>query len=146
MKCFHISRLFFEKNIDFNVLLPFWIGWTYENIESKFFSVNLQKKFWNKLVIENKLSLSDRRGKSMHYPESPKVTSSHYFFGIGVSEAGCYGSFSQAKMLGMTSLYMQLEKLDREYWGRGCCYPGIYEGGELYCSVELYTRFEKQKH
>ena len=25
-------------------------------------------------VIENKLSLSDRRGKSMHYPELPKVT------------------------------------------------------------------------
>ena len=25
-------------------------------------------------VIKNKLSLSDRRGKSMHYPESPKVT------------------------------------------------------------------------
>ena len=25
-------------------------------------------------VIENKLSLSDRRGKLMHYPESPKVS------------------------------------------------------------------------
>ena len=25
-------------------------------------------------VIENKLSLSNRRVKSMHYPESPKVT------------------------------------------------------------------------
>ena len=25
-------------------------------------------------VIEDKLSLSDWRGKSMHYPESPKVT------------------------------------------------------------------------
>ena len=25
-------------------------------------------------VIENKLSLSDRRDKSMHYPESPKVS------------------------------------------------------------------------
>ena len=37
------------------------------------FSVDLQKKFLKKFVIENKLSLSDRRDKSMHYPESPKV-------------------------------------------------------------------------
>ena len=33
-----------------------------------------QKNFRKKFVMENKLSLSDRRDKSMHYPESPKVT------------------------------------------------------------------------
>ena len=38
------------------------------------FSVDLQKNFKNMFVIKNKLSLSYRRGKSMHYPESPKVT------------------------------------------------------------------------
>ena len=44
------------------------------NIESKFFLVDLQKNFWNKLVIANKLSLSDRRGKSMCYSEWLKVS------------------------------------------------------------------------
>ena len=35
------------------------------------------KKFYRKkFVIKNKLSISYRRGKSMHYPESPKVTTS----------------------------------------------------------------------
>ena len=44
------------------------------NIVSKFFSVDLQKKFRNMFLIENKLSLSYRRVKSMHNPELPKVT------------------------------------------------------------------------
>ena len=35
--------------------------------------INMYRK---KLVIENNLSISYRRDKSMHYPESPKVTSS----------------------------------------------------------------------
>ena len=48
-------------------------GMADKNIKSKFFLVDLQKKFWNMFVIENKLSLSYRRVKSMHYPESPKV-------------------------------------------------------------------------
>ena len=39
-----------------------------------FFLVDLQKNFRNMCVIKNKLSLSDQRGKSMHYPESPKVS------------------------------------------------------------------------
>ena len=47
---------------------------TGKNIESKLFLVDLQKKFRNMFVIENKLSLLYRRGKSMRYPESPKVT------------------------------------------------------------------------
>ena len=46
-----------------------------KHIESKNFSVDLQKNFLNMFVIKNKLLLSDGRGKSMHYPESPKVTS-----------------------------------------------------------------------
>ena len=33
--------------------------------------INLYRK---KIVIKNKLSISYQRGKSMHYPESPKVT------------------------------------------------------------------------
>ena len=44
----------------------------------KKFSVDLQKNFQNNLVIINKLSLSDRRGKSMHYPESPKVNGDYF--------------------------------------------------------------------
>ena len=36
----------------------------------------IYKKFYQKkFVIENKLSISDQRGKWIHYPELPKVTS-----------------------------------------------------------------------
>ena len=45
-----------------------------ETLNQNFFRSIYKKNFGNKLVIENKLSLSDRRGKSMQYPESPKVT------------------------------------------------------------------------
>ena len=38
------------------------------------FFVRSTKKFQNKLVIENKLSLSDWRGKPMCCSESPKVS------------------------------------------------------------------------
>ena len=35
---------------------------------------SIYKKFYpKKFVIENKLSISDWRSKSIHYPESPKV-------------------------------------------------------------------------
>ena len=34
----------------------------------------LSYMYQKKIVIKNKLSISYRRGKSMHYPESPKVT------------------------------------------------------------------------
>ena len=44
-----------------------------KTLNQNFFFVDLQKKFRNKSVIGNKLSLSDRRGESMQYPESPKV-------------------------------------------------------------------------
>ena len=49
-------------------------------MNQNFFSVDLQKKFRKMFVIKNKLSLSDRRGKSMHYPESPKVNTSFLKF------------------------------------------------------------------
>ena len=38
-----------------------------------FFRSIYKKNYRNKIVIENLLSLSYRRGKSMRYPESPKV-------------------------------------------------------------------------
>ena len=44
------------------------------NIESKYFPIDLHKFVSKKIVIKNKLSISYRWGKSMHYPESPKVT------------------------------------------------------------------------
>ena len=44
-----------------------------DNIEPKFFSVGLQNFFPKKDCNRKLLSLSDRRGKSMHYPESPNV-------------------------------------------------------------------------
>ena len=44
-----------------------------KTLNQNFFRSIYTKKFRNMFVIEIKLSLSDRRGKSMHYPESPKV-------------------------------------------------------------------------
>ena len=45
-----------------------------ETDKSLYFSVDVQKILPKKFVIENKLSISYRKGKSMHYPELPKVT------------------------------------------------------------------------
>ena len=42
------------------------------------FGRSTEKSFRKKFVIKNKLSLSDQMDKSMHYPESPKVTTLPY--------------------------------------------------------------------
>ena len=54
--------------------LPFWIGWPIKTLNQNFFRSISKKNYQNFFVIENKLLLSYRRVKSMHYPESPKVT------------------------------------------------------------------------
>ena len=57
------------------VYLPFWIGWPIKTSNQNYFRSIYQKNLRKKFVIEYKLSLLDRRDKSVHYPESPKVTS-----------------------------------------------------------------------
>ena len=43
-----------------------------------------KQNFQNKIVIKNLLSLSDRRGKSMRYPESLKVIQRTIFFNLAL--------------------------------------------------------------
>ena len=57
-----------------NHYLPFWIGWPIKTLNRNFFRSIFKKNYRNMFVIENKLLLSYWRVKSMHYPESPKVT------------------------------------------------------------------------
>ena len=47
---------------------------TIKTSNQNFFQSIFKKNYRNMFVIENKLSLSYQRVKSMHYPESPKVT------------------------------------------------------------------------
>ena len=84
------SRELWVKRKDVNNrFLPFWIEWPIKTLNRKFFRSIYQKKFQNMFVIENKLSLSYRRVKSMHYPESPKVTSSiQILFYIRIPKSG----------------------------------------------------------
>ena len=51
----------------------FWIEKVLKTINKIIFGRST-KNFRNKFVIKIKVSLLDRRDKSMHYPESPKVT------------------------------------------------------------------------
>ena len=69
--------------------LPFWIGWPIKTSYQNFFWSIYKKNYWNLFVIENKLSLSYRRVKSMHYPESPKVSSQTEYFALYTLQKKC---------------------------------------------------------
>ena len=55
----------------------------------KIFFGRSTKKFRNMFIIKNKLLLSDWRGKSIHYPESPKVSLHRPGVTFTISRPGC---------------------------------------------------------